>query len=607
MAEPAHSPDGLFNVKRICEASFRDLIKSPRLLFSRAFFIDNFKGVPREKIRENATKENGRSKEFQHEGSAVDTQMFIKTKSTAYYKSLTYTLSLLNNSSEESSSNEGDGMGKEAVRPSQPQGIACQDVLQEYPLTNVSEERQPDSELDSETDEEDLIRKMQALGLPICFGRQQQFRKTPKTRRTGNPVSAKTRENYPAVNIENLVLLGIARDPEPIKCLLRTSSAEDLIEQKTADYRTLQFQGCLDDLTLERQSLFISSLCRTLGLSYSFSHPRSCSHRSIEFMLPEDWKFATTRSIFQKIQASLTACRCCRYKPKVKCLPSTHSPSSRPTQLADLIPPSGDDGHEDADELAKYWAQRYRFFSRFDNGIQINREGLFSVTPEVIAAHQAQRMALLLNSPSQPPTIVDLFAGVGGNSIQFALMGFKVIAVDINPEMLRLVSANAKVYGVEESIQLVQSDVFDWLDGVASSTSSLPAFDAAFASPPWGGPGYNSRAAFDLSSLTFDGRHRDIWFLTQHLMRLTHSGPVGLFLPRNVNIIQLFDLCRQTISPDCSFNMEIELSLIHGKAKGLTVYFAESTRWTQGTIESPYFSDQSSSYSSSYETADSFL
>ncbi|VDM01923.1 unnamed protein product [Schistocephalus solidus] len=234
-------------------------------------------------------------------------------------------------------------------------------------------------------------------------------------------------------------------------------------------------------------------------------------------------------------------------------------------------------------------------------------EGLFSVTPEVIAAHQAQRMALLLNSPSQPPTIVDLFAGVGGNSIQFALMGFKVIAVDINPEMLRLVSANAKVYGVEESIQLVQSDVFDWLDGVASSTSSLPAFDAAFASPPWGGPGYNSRAAFDLSSLTFDGRHRDIWFLTQHLMRLTHSGPVGLFLPRNVNIIQLFDLCRKTISPDCSFNMEIELSLIHGKAKGLTVYFAESTRWTQGTIESPYFSDQSSSYSSSYETADSFL
>ncbi|VDK84268.1 unnamed protein product [Dibothriocephalus latus] len=233
-------------------------------------------------------------------------------------------------------------------------------------------------------------------------------------------------------------------------------------------------------------------------------------------------------------------------------------------------------------------------------------EGLFSVTPEVIAAHQAQRMALMLNSPSESPTIVDLFAGVGGNSIQFALMGFKVIAVDINPEMLRLASANAKVYDVEEKIQFVQSDVFDWLDGVAPSASSTPAFDAAFASPPWGGPAYNSRRAFDLSSLTFDGQHRDLWSLTQRLMRLTHNGPVGLFLPRNANIIQLFDLCRQTICPDCSFNVEVELSLIHGKAKGLTVYFAESTKWTHGAIESPYLSDESSSYSS-YETADSFL
>ncbi|KAL7064310.1 hypothetical protein AAHC03_05365 [Spirometra sp. Aus1] len=212
---------------------------------------------------------------------------------------------------------------------------------------------------------------------------------------------------------------------------------------------------------------------------------------------------------------------------------------------------------------------------------------------------------LMSNSSSESPTIVDLFAGVGGNSIQFAIMGFKVVAVDINPEMLRLAYDNAKVYGVEGRIQFVHRDVFDWLDDVASLASTVPAFDAAFASPPWGGPDYNSRGTFDLSSLTFEGRHRDLWFLTQRLMRLTNGGPVGLFLPRNANIFQLFDLCRHTTSPAHSFNMEIELSLIHGKSKGLTVYFAESTSLTHEVIESPYFSDQSSSYSS-YETADSF-
>lgn len=40
-------------------------------------------------------------------------------------------------------------------------------------------------------------------------------------------------------------------------------------------------------------------------------------------------------------------------------------------------------------EIAKYWAQRYRLFSRFDEGIQLDRESWYSVTPEKIAEHIA--------------------------------------------------------------------------------------------------------------------------------------------------------------------------------------------------------------------------
>lgn len=62
--------------------------------------------------------------------------------------------------------------------------------------------------------------------------------------------------------------------------------------------------------------------------------------------------------------------------------------------------------------IAKYWCQRYTLFSRFDDGLMMDEEGWFSVTPEAIAQHQAIRCA--------SDTIIDCFTGVGGNSIQFA-------------------------------------------------------------------------------------------------------------------------------------------------------------------------------------------
>jgi hypothetical protein len=40
----------------------------------------------------------------------------------------------------------------------------------------------------------------------------------------------------------------------------------------------------------------------------------------------------------------------------------------------------------------KYWAQRKRFFSKFDDGIQLDKESWYSITPEAIADHIAKRM-----------------------------------------------------------------------------------------------------------------------------------------------------------------------------------------------------------------------
>lgn len=62
--------------------------------------------------------------------------------------------------------------------------------------------------------------------------------------------------------------------------------------------------------------------------------------------------------------------------------------------------------------VRKYYWQRYRLFSRWDEGIQFDKEGLFSVTPEALALHTAVRCSCHV--------VIDAFAGIGGNAIQLA-------------------------------------------------------------------------------------------------------------------------------------------------------------------------------------------
>lgn len=77
---------------------------------------------------------------------------------------------------------------------------------------------------------------------------------------------------------------------------------------------------------------------------------------------------------------------------------------------------------------SKYWGQRYRYFSRFDDGVTMDKEGWYSVTPEAIARHIAERVC--------SDIVVDPFVGCGGNAVQFALVSHLVIAIDLDPVKL---------------------------------------------------------------------------------------------------------------------------------------------------------------------------
>ncbi|XP_043190151.1 trimethylguanosine synthase-like [Amphibalanus amphitrite] len=199
-------------------------------------------------------------------------------------------------------------------------------------------------------------------------------------------------------------------------------------------------------------------------------------------------------------------------------------------------------------ELQKYWYQRYRLFSRFDEGIRLSGASWFSVTPEQIARHLADRC--------RADVIVDAFCGAGGNAIQFANTCERVIAVDIDPEQLALARHNAGVYGVQDRIEFVLGDFFQLAPRLRA--------DAVFLSPPWGGPLYCDAPVYDMFRLdgTVDGRQ---------MMRAARaiSENIAVLAPRNANVHQLTELAGP------GGQVEIEQNLLNGKIKTITAYYGD--------------------------------
>jgi trimethylguanosine synthase len=177
-----------------------------------------------------------------------------------------------------------------------------------------------------------------------------------------------------------------------------------------------------------------------------------------------------------------------------------------------------------ADVPRHYFTQRYRFFSRFDKGIQMDSESWHSVTPEAIAEHIAERC--------RASAVLDAFAGCGGNAIQFAFSCERVIAVEIDPGRLAIARNNAEVYGVADRIEFILGDSVRLLRALADKGPCAPAIaDCIFLSPPWGGPEYQKAETFDLRSIKVGGIDGcELFSLATRV-----SPNVAYFVPRNTD------------------------------------------------------------------------
>jgi hypothetical protein len=99
----------------------------------------------------------------------------------------------------------------------------------------------------------------------------------------------------------------------------------------------------------------------------------------------------------------------------------------------------------------KFWNQRFYYYSKFDEGIRMDYESWYSVTPEDLAYY----ISLLAGKDS---VCIDPFAGSGGNVIQFSKNCSKVYAVDIDPVKIEILKNNCEVYKCPNNIEIFHHD-----------------------------------------------------------------------------------------------------------------------------------------------------
>ncbi|ROV99943.1 hypothetical protein VMCG_06292 [Cytospora schulzeri] len=241
--------------------------------------------------------------------------------------------------------------------------------------------------------------------------------------------------------------------------------------------------------------------------------------------------------------------------------------------------------------LQKYWHQRYNLWEYYDDDIYMTDDAWFGVTAEPIAREIAQEMATNTSQRRHKPRVlIDLFAGAGGNTIQFALSGHwdRIIAIERDGPTLACAQHNAEAYGVDPGrITWVHGNCFDFLhrlvhhpdtldnDNNSSNDSGGAAFWGedmddtplqrgfeVFASPPWGGVGYEGAEVFDLETMM------EPYTLTE-ISAACRPMAHALFLPRNGDLAQLAGLV-----PDSpGTKLDVVQYCIQGASKGLVAYY----------------------------------
>ena len=220
------------------------------------------------------------------------------------------------------------------------------------------------------------------------------------------------------------------------------------------------------------------------------------------------------------------------------------------------------------------FAQRTRYFSRYDEGCLLDEEGWYSVTPEAIATQIAERCRC--------DVVLDAFCGVGGNAIAFARtcergtvtfhpsqkssyqnLTRPVIALDTSPTRLALARHNAALHGLSSRIEFVLADFRSFAARMNILNATSRKIDVVFLSPPWGGPEYLSGPEYHLARTQPEP--------ASELFRLARllTPNVAFYVPRNTVLTDIAAL----LPGSGAEQVEVEEEWMGNKLKALTCYF----------------------------------
>ncbi|KAJ4295993.1 putative diacylglycerol O-acyltransferase tgs1 [Collariella sp. IMI 366227] len=232
-----------------------------------------------------------------------------------------------------------------------------------------------------------------------------------------------------------------------------------------------------------------------------------------------------------------------------------------------------EDVNQVPEELRKYFQQRYSIFEHYDYDIHFTHDAWFGVTPEPIANKIAEDLPSHCYSTPAKHTIVDLFAGAGGNTIAFALSEKwqHVIGIEKDADTLACAQHNARVYGVEEYITWIHGDSLDFLarlknggKGLAPELQLDMSSTMLFASPPWGGVSYRDQDVFDLSTM----EPYNLQTLHEACRPMEHA----LYLPRTSDIRQIAKLVPE------GEKIEVVQYCMEGASKAMVAYMPAASK-----------------------------
>lgn len=216
--------------------------------------------------------------------------------------------------------------------------------------------------------------------------------------------------------------------------------------------------------------------------------------------------------------------------------------------------------------VQKFYNMRLRLWSKFDQGIQMDETAYYSVTPEKIAIHLAQRIC-----QNARIVVVDGFAGVAGNSIQFALQPncAHVFAVELDKSRCRMAQHNASVYGAQDKITFLNQDFMHAMQFtlpalIRSIQKQEPGLEVVvFLAPPYGGTHATLTDEYDMNEMS----PTDAATLVQ--MSITHlSSHICFLLPKNITHKQIGEI----ITKSNTDTAEYEENNVSAKCKTVSLY-----------------------------------